>query len=42
MSGNVTTAGDVNVMSGGTLRVAKTTIGESAATGEWRHGSNEQ
>lgn len=34
MSGNVTTAGDVNVMSGGTLRVAKTTIGESAAT--WR------
>ncbi len=27
MSGNVTTAGDVNVMPGGTLRVAKTTIG---------------
>lgn len=33
MSGNVTTAGDVNVMSGGTLRVAKTTIGGNLENG---------
>lgn len=33
MSGNVTTAGDVNVMSGGTLRVAKTTIGGNLDNG---------
>ncbi|MGC4673045.1 ECSE_1600 family autotransporter [Escherichia coli] len=33
MSGNVTTAGDVNVMPGGTLRVAKTTIGGNLENG---------
>lgn len=33
MSGNVTTAGDVNVMSGGTLRVAKTTVGGNLDNG---------
>lgn len=33
MSGNVTTAGDVNVMPGGTLRVAKTTIGGNQENG---------
>lgn len=33
MSGNVTTAGDVNVMHGGTLRVAKTTIGGNTENG---------
>lgn len=33
MSGNVTTAGDVNVMSGGTQRVAKTTIGGNLENG---------
>lgn len=33
MSGNVTTAGDVNVMPGGTLRVAKTTIGGNLDNG---------
>ncbi|WP_252402979.1 autotransporter outer membrane beta-barrel domain-containing protein [Escherichia coli] len=33
MSGNVTTAGDVNVMPGGTLRVAKTTVGGNLENG---------
>ncbi|MEB4675484.1 ECSE_1600 family autotransporter [Enterobacteriaceae bacterium G50] len=33
MSGNVTTAGDVNVMPGGTLRVAKTTVGGNLDNG---------
>lgn len=33
MSGNVTTAGDVNVMHRGTLRVAKTTIGGNLENG---------
>ncbi len=33
MSGNVTTAGDMNVMPGGALRVAKTTIGGNLENG---------
>lgn len=33
MSGNVTTAGDVNVMPGGTLRVAKITVGGNLENG---------
>lgn len=33
ISGNVTTAGDMNVMPGGALRVAKTTIGGNLENG---------
>ncbi len=33
MSGNVTTAGDMNVMPGGALRVAKTTISGNLENG---------
>ena len=33
MSGNVTNAGDMNVMPGGALRVAKTTIGGNLENG---------